>query len=156
MAGSLNTILASLVSPIISGSLILIGWKVLYGNAKRISSRSETQSLHQQACALLYDIEQLSEAFWLEGKYNESPSTFEMLIINKIKRLNKVIQRIKQRDIMVTFTQFHLRSACTLHSCSVASQDNLKKREHMDTTHHQINKIEQDLSDALLCKYPHS
>lgn len=156
MAVEVSSILVSLVSPIISGSLILIGWKVLYGNAKRISSRGETQALYQQACKLLYDIEELSESFWLEEKHNASPSTFEMLILNKIKRLNKVITRIKERDVNVIFSQFLLRKSCTLHSFSIGSQGFPEKRLHMDNTHFQINKIEQDLSDALLVKYPHS
>ncbi|PKF60643.1 hypothetical protein CW745_14020 [Psychromonas sp. psych-6C06] len=150
------TWLIALAPSIVSASLVLIGWKVLYGNAKRISSRSETHALYQQASTLLYDIEELSEGFWLKGNYNDSPSTFEMLALNKIKRLNQILSRLKQRDIPLDITAFVLRRVCTLHSYSIQKQSENEKRLHLESTHTQLNEIEQKISDSILKKYPHS
>ncbi|MDN2661817.1 hypothetical protein OW492_00330 [Psychromonas sp. 14N.309.X.WAT.B.A12] len=140
---------------LISAGLVLIGWKVLYGNAKRISSRSETHALYQQLCKLLYDIEELSEVFWIKGDYNHSPSTYEILVLNKIKRLNQLIIRIKQRDINPDISSFLLRKSCTLHSYSIKNQGDSTKRTHLETIHSELNNIEQKISDAILRKYPH-
>lgn len=85
--------------------LIIIGWKVIYANGKRLATRSETKSALDGAIELISQIEQLTTEYWLAGRrYRIDTEKFELLASAKMSMLDSQIKVISRRGIEVPDT----------------------------------------------------
>ena len=55
---------SDLIIPVFSTFVVLVGWRVLYSNAKKLASRNETHTQAQKLDDVLKDIDLLCSGFW--------------------------------------------------------------------------------------------
>ncbi|EFE98278.1 hypothetical protein [Serratia odorifera] len=122
--------------------LVFIGWRVVYGNAKRLATRSESKSLIDATSKLVNEISDLSIEYWLrksketsgaktksghiKGSSKATASNESMLyvmnIMAKISQASRYIEILKKRGLELD--DKHLAMICekaTL-DCETASR----------------------------------
>jgi len=138
---------------------IIIGWGVIYHNAKKLSSRTEAHAFANNIVAILKDIEILSEEFWFKSVYNSSPVSYEMLVISKIKIIRKKLNDFSDKRVKINNLDdliFKLRKACTSQSSTISTLTQAEKRSNMNQIINSISVLELSVSDAISKKYPHT
>ena len=83
--------IAPFLPTFVSLSMVIFGWGIIYRNAKKLSSRNEAHSFASNIMSTLKDIETLSEDFWFKSAYNDTPISYEMLVIAKIKIIQRMV-----------------------------------------------------------------
>lgn len=87
---------------LISICLVLIGWRVVYTNALKVTTRAETKSLVDDATKILGDIEDMSLDYWLVGKEDRLCSDeFSLLFNAKLMTLHNRLEIIKNRKVSI-------------------------------------------------------
>lgn len=80
--------------------LVLIGWRVVYQNAKRLATRSETKSFVDDLMKLISEMEKTAVDYWLAGrKERPEPRNYEMLMLARLALLNQKIELLQARCI---------------------------------------------------------
>jgi hypothetical protein len=88
--------------PYVTFALIIIGWNVIYRNAKRLATRNETKSLIDDAMKSLQILEDLTLNYWLSR--NESSmkaDEFQLLVAARLEAFNNQLQQIQRRNINI-------------------------------------------------------
>ncbi|MCD9506559.1 hypothetical protein [Photobacterium phosphoreum] len=82
---------------------VIIGWCVVYYNAKRLATRSETKSLIDGVISITSELEKLTIDYWLSGRKTRI-GTEEFLLISssKIESLGSRLKIIQRRGINIT------------------------------------------------------
>ncbi len=87
-------------SPMISIILVIIGWRVIYNNAKKLATRTETKSLIDEVIKLTNELEGITIDYWLSGRKNRIESDlFTLLTSAKIETLTARLTLLKRRQI---------------------------------------------------------
>lgn len=85
---------------LISFFTVLIGWWVVYQNAKRLATRSETKGFVDELMKATSEMEKVAVEYWLAGrKERAEPRNYEMLMLAKLKQFDQKISLLKQREI---------------------------------------------------------
>lgn len=149
--------LAPLIPTVISILFVLVGWKVVYNNAKKLASRSETYAIVNRLITLLNDVQKLSEEFWLKAEYKETPQNYDLLVLSKTKLISAKLDTLKGRGIDIYELQrlvFPLRKACTLNSYNIDKLSEDAKREQVDGILVSISNFEKQLDSKMTSLYP--
>lgn len=88
---------------ILSGpALVIIGWVVIYRNARKIATRSETKALIDDVISILNSIESLATDYWLAGRRNRMETEQFIVVFNaKLLTLNNRLDVLKERKIRI-------------------------------------------------------
>lgn len=82
--------------------LVLIGWWVVYQNAKRLATRSETKGYVDELLKLATEIEKSAVDFWLADASKRMASrNYEMLMLAKLSVLDHKISFLKVRQLEI-------------------------------------------------------
>lgn len=132
---------------VISIVLVIIGWLVIYKNARKIATRSENKSLIDDVIKILDDIETLSVAYWLSGRKNRIESEEFLLLFNaKLLTLNNRLGILKDRRVEISVVDLAKISECITFQCEdVDSFPNSVKRERVQTFLDTINASNEGL-----------
>jgi hypothetical protein len=86
--------------------LVLIGWRVVYGNAKKLATRSESKSLIDATSKLVNEISDLSIEYWLiECKKTSKPKIKSGYFKNRNKEKVSNESRLYVMNIMAKASQ---------------------------------------------------
>ncbi|MGC0976536.1 hypothetical protein WKH52_12380 [Pantoea agglomerans] len=116
---------------VISIVLVLIGWRVVYYNAKRLATRSETKSLIDNTISTLSSISDSAVNFWLsdaadEEKKDLSIQLYTLNISAKLKQASNFFQFLKHRGVEVEDSLLaEINDKCTL-DCEKVHQLDVK------------------------------
>ncbi|NRA79666.1 MAG: hypothetical protein HRU18_15775 [Pseudoalteromonas sp.] len=115
--------------------LVLLGWRIIYLNAKKFATRTESKSLLDTVIKLYDEIDQLAVDFWL-GDINEvEPNNYLMLVMSKFETLNNRISDLEKRKVLTNKTELiDYYSALTL-NCE------LIKSTHISVCTENVQKI---------------
>lgn len=90
-------------SGLVSISLVLIGWRVVYNNARRIATRSETKSFIDELMKLISESEKQAVDYWLAGRKDRTePRSYEMLMLAKVALISHKLELIGKRGLVTT------------------------------------------------------
>ena len=96
----ISWIFTSLVSIII----IIIGWCVLYNNAKKIATRAETKSILDRITEKIDETVVFSTDFWLLSNVNDiKPDHFELLFLNRMTQIFGCVTLLKSRGLDISY-----------------------------------------------------
>lgn len=88
---------------IVSASLVLIGWWVIYRNAKKLATRNETKSLIDSTISTIDTLESISLDYWLASRKERiDTDVYESKILAKIISLNNKLSLLNQRKLTVS------------------------------------------------------
>lgn len=155
----MDSLFSVAVSAVCSAIIALIGWTVLFRNAKKLSSRAETNAIVSSCIGIFKDINDLSEEFWLDKKYNKSPFKYDSTVGIKIKNVQNLFSVLASRNIELTDGSkaiIPIRQACTLKSHKVGSLTDSQKARELQNINNEIIKCEKEIYAAFECKYPPS
>ena len=117
----------SWIFSLVGNILVLMGWLVVYNNAKRIASRAETKSLIDNVSKLVNEISEGSIAYWLTagradgGVAASKESTLYLLkIMSKISQSAEYTEIIKKRGISISDRTFSEIISTTTLNCEKA------------------------------------
>jgi hypothetical protein len=80
--------------------LVFIGWKVVYRNAKRMATRSESKTAIDSLIKIVNETSDVSIAYWLSGgKTHQNVQHYTMVIMSKIGQSYEFIKVLKRRGI---------------------------------------------------------
>jgi hypothetical protein len=80
----------------------VIGWFIVYRNARRLATRSETKSFIDDLMKLVAEIEKVAVDFWLaESEKRTEHRHFQMLMLAKLELLDQKIKIIQERSIVI-------------------------------------------------------
>lgn len=128
--------------------LVLIGWRVVYGNAKKLATRSESKSLIDATSKLVNEISDLSMEYWLTKckdsskkktksgyfksnaklKASNESRLYVMNVMAKASQASRYIDILKNRGLIID--NMHLATICekaTL-DCEIASRFSVTSR----------------------------
>lgn len=87
---------------LIALSVTIIGWFIVYKNARRLATRSETKSFIDDLMKLVTEIEKAAVDFWLaEVDKRTEHRHHEMLMLAKLGLLNQKIELLQERSIVI-------------------------------------------------------
>lgn len=145
------------IAPAVMASLVLIGWGVIYNNAKKIASRNETYAVSNQILSILSDLQKLSESFWIKYEYSETPQFYELLILSKTKQISSKIKVLESRRVKVYDINrliFPIRKSCTFDIHSVTSKSVDDRREQIERILNATLAFEQALDKEMQLTFP--
>jgi hypothetical protein len=82
--------------------MVFVGWRVVYRNAKKIATRSESKAITDHLIKLINEIIDLSVTYWMEdeGKTNSS-LRYNLAVSAKTTQIDDFITILGKRDIIV-------------------------------------------------------
>ncbi|MGK3131158.1 hypothetical protein ACCW76_18360 [Pantoea sp. C8B4] len=92
----------TLILSILSPALVLLGWKVVFFNAKRIATRSETKSVVDSSVKLVNEIAELSVGYWVpKVQRDDDHRKFLLSVLAKSSQLQRYINILKNRGVIL-------------------------------------------------------
>ncbi|MFA0263182.1 hypothetical protein AB4497_12055 [Vibrio cyclitrophicus] len=83
--------------------IVMVGWYVIYRNACKIATRSESKALVDTALSQLESATKLALDYWLSGRrVRDDFSTYELTVMGSITRLAITIEVLEQRGLNLT------------------------------------------------------
>lgn len=145
----------SVVIPIVGLTLVIIGWRVIYKNAKKIATRAETKSLVDDIVKIFNELESLTVHFWLSGRQNRRDADeFILLISAKIQTLTSRIKFLKKRNIDTSCINLAaLHEYMTLNCEDVDRRTNEQNREQLQLFLEESNRNVNDLYSEYQKRY---
>lgn len=111
--------------------MVFVGWRVVYRNAKKIATRSESKAITDHLIKLINEIIDLSVTYWMKDECEHSGSLrYNLAVSAKTTQLDDFITILSKRDVNVereylaTFT-----TVATLDSEQKSSFDIQKRSE---------------------------
>lgn len=146
---------SQLVGPLINIVIIFIGWLVLYRNAKKIATRSETRGLLDKIIKKVRDLEDQGKVYWLSSPKVMTPEQSTIYTIrmqHDIQILEEYFELISKRNIRVDLSQelFKFRNATTF--CSEKVDRAIDVSRVLDISG-RANNICSELEEAYILKY---
>lgn len=132
----------------VSVLFVVVGWIVVYWNAKKLATRTETKSLLDKAIAQLESITVLATDFWLGTRKDRvDEDHFQLLFMAQISRLGLTINVLNERGLKISYDLLaELTSKSTL-QCELANSLD-KKTCHLRG--HEINEFSMRLTSHML------
>lgn len=152
----MENFLPILISVLCSALIAIVGWNVLFKNAKKLASRSETYSVVSSTMSLLYELLDISENFWLSEKYKNSPRFYDTIIAIKLRNIQNLLGILCQRDLELgntTSVVVKIRRSCTLQSNAIATLSDVNKIKQLQNINSIIIQLEDDIYRAYIGKH---
>lgn len=103
---------------LVSLVLVVIGWLVIYKNARKIATRGESKSLVDDVIKVLDQIESLSVTYWLAGRQKRIESEeFTLLFNAKLLTLNSRLEILKARNVDTSVVDLAQLAECITYQC---------------------------------------
>lgn len=87
------------------GSLltVFVGWKVVYKNAKKIASRSESKAISDHLIKLINETIDLAVNYWMDSnlKTNVDSLKFSLAVSAKVTQVDDFIEILSRRGIVI-------------------------------------------------------
>ena len=127
--------------------LVIIGWRVIYHNAKKLATRTESKSFIEDVTKILADIENLSVDYWLAGRRSRIETEQFILLINaKLITLKSRLDILKNRAINIDVVDLSkILEYSTLECEEVDSKSDSYKRERVQELLDEINTAHSNL-----------
>jgi len=128
--------------PVVSLLLIILGWKVIYNNAKKIATRNENKSLIDNVVSILNEMEILVTGYWLSTKKNRLGSEeYQVICSAKLLKLNSRLSFLYERGLNISDVDLAILSEhMTLNCERVNSRSNSNNREQAQLFLEEVNK----------------
>jgi len=133
---------------------IIIGWKVLYKNAKRIASRNEAYALLMKTQDEILNIEKLGYKFWTDSTNRSKCSSYVLAI--RIQSILTLLDLLEPRGFAVDpHDIYKLRNAITMDSETPdkLAEDTIRKK--LVNISHFSTQIQTALHKEFLNNYQH-
>jgi hypothetical protein len=128
--------------------IIILGWLVIFFNAKKIATRAETKSILDKGLIQLETLTFVATQFWLEKKSNRlEHEHFELILMGHISRLGLTIIILKNRGLDLTFELLTDLSNCSSLDCEKIDSIDMSE---LRVRGHQINEISMELTNYLV------
>lgn len=88
-----HTWILGLISPI----LVLIGWKVVYFNARKIATRSENKSITDSLLKVITEISESAISYWLPSSSAKDKQLYVLTISAKMSQVQHFFKILKRR-----------------------------------------------------------
>ncbi|WP_419244253.1 hypothetical protein ACN08P_17340 [Photobacterium leiognathi subsp. mandapamensis] len=86
---------------------VIIGWSIVYNNAKKLATRNETKALIDDTVKVINQLEDLTVTYWLAGRKSRiDTDEFILLTSAKIQTLSYKLKIVEQRDIDISCINF--------------------------------------------------
>ncbi|GKW34872.1 hypothetical protein PEC730217_36520 [Pectobacterium carotovorum subsp. carotovorum] len=136
--------------------LVFIGWQVVYFNAKKLATRSESKSAIDHLIKILNEISDFSCTYWLSGGKSTSDATFYLFsIMSKVTQSYEFVKILQRRGISISdeyLTNVSMGATLDCEAVSGFSPDELTAhaQEVMERCMSMISHIYQQFED----RYP--
>ncbi|QHQ15788.1 hypothetical protein GMW39_07810 [Pectobacterium parmentieri] len=112
--------------------LVFIGWQVVYFNAKKLATRSESKSAIDHLVKILNEISDFGCSYWLSGGKNNGDATFYSLsVMGKVTQSYEFIRILQRRGIDINNDYLsNVSRSATLDCEAVASLPNTELVAH--------------------------
>lgn len=116
--------------PVLNVGIVVVGWRILYSNARRIATRNETRSILNRVVNTLREIENSAKEFWLKQPDELTDSDVKiwaLKIQSEIQYLEEsiVLLKVRKLNIDVSTSVFQLRHFATF-SCEDKKKNNIE------------------------------
>jgi len=140
----------------ISIIFVIIGWQVLFKNAKRITSRSETYGLVTHTFKLVDDLLNEASIYWLTPQDNAKHLLHAKNFELKTQNLKKNLQLIASRGVELDFTLElrKARRAITLDAERVSDISDSIKTLKIEDMNHYLTTLKINIFKSFETKYP--
>ncbi|EGR0055493.1 hypothetical protein M2G96_07585 [Vibrio vulnificus] len=120
---------------------VIVGWKVIYRNAKKLATRTESKSFIEDTTKILSEIETLAVEYWLAGRKSRMETEQYVLIINaKLLTLNSRLNILESRAIDTSVVDLsQILEFTTLECENVDRIKDSQKRERVQSLLDEIN-----------------
>ncbi|OEE52713.1 hypothetical protein [Vibrio splendidus] len=127
--------------------LVIVGWRVIYHNAKKLATRTESKSFIEDTTKILSDIESLSVDYWLAGRKTRIETEQFVLLVNaKLITLNSRLEILAGRAINVEVVDLsNILQYSTLECEDVDRKSDLYRRERVQVLLDEINSAHANL-----------
>jgi len=147
--------LGQAIGPLINIFIVFIGWSVLYGNAQKIATRSETRGLLDRTIDKVRTLENEGKIYWLKSSKNltsEERSIYTIRMQHELQILEEHLQLIARRNIVINLSQdlFKFRNSTTF--CS-EKPERSNELDRVLSISSRANTICNRLEDVFISKY---
>nr|WP_319537241.1 hypothetical protein [uncultured Vibrio sp.] len=130
-------------------SLVIVGWFIIYRNAKRLATRAETKSILDSALSELASIESMAVEYWLAGRQKRIESDeFILLISSKLLTFHSRLQLLHGRKVNIQGVDLgDLSTLITIDCEEVDRMQPEAKRERVQEILDSANAVHNELYD---------
>jgi len=138
-----------IIPSIISTITIIIGWLVLFHNAKKLATRNETKSQLNESIEILNDATEYTLNYWLNyGALKNSSTLFSIQFMSKITKFQASLEVLETRGIDITGVNYaDFLNHCTLDCEKIEAMEDIIQRSLS------ISNDSQELYDNITKKY---
>lgn len=132
---------------LISIALVIIGWNIIYRNAKKLATRTETKAFLDDAMSVLSDIEDMTVQYWLSGRKCRIDSEQFILLTNaKLLKFVARLQLLNERNIDIKVVNLAQLSTLITEDCEdVDRRTTEENRERIQLFLELLNDIHEKL-----------
>lgn len=146
------------ISVICSAIIALIGWQVIFRNAKKLASRAESYSIISNINSRLNDIKEASDEFWLDTETKKTPLSYDTLVALKLREVQGLLKTLENRHISSQDgpkSVSQVRRACTLNSTKTNEiTDSEERAKILRGIYAIISVCENEVYNSFSNKYP--
>lgn len=114
--------------------LVIIGWRILYLNAKKLATRTESKAILDSITKIYEEIDKLVVDFWLGDLTGQDPESYLMIIMAKFETLNNRTNDLHSRNVDIDKSALNeyysaltlnceYRNSITQSECTVLAQN---------------------------------
>ncbi|MBE0456196.1 MAG: hypothetical protein ACTJIB_00480 [Pseudoalteromonas prydzensis] len=114
--------------------LVIIGWRILYLNAKKLATRTESKAILDSIIKIYEEIDKLVVDFWLGDLTEQDPESYLMIIMAKFETLNNRTNDLHSRNVDIDKSALNeyysaltlnceYRNSITQSECTVLAQN---------------------------------
>jgi hypothetical protein len=146
-----NPAIVALCTLMVSIGLVIVGWQVLYNNARRLASRNETYSFVSQVLSLLDELLKESIIYWSSSETELNGQLQSKKLASKTQRFKKKLGVLTTRGLQLDCNRElrGIRRAITLDAERPTTVSNLAKMEKIED----IDLFGAELTSKVLTAY---
>lgn len=147
--------LSQFIGPVINLMIVVVGWNILYKNAKKIASRSESRGLLDKVVEKIRSLENEGKTYWLKNAGladGEESKIYTIKMQHDIQVLEDYLYLVNKRNINIELSQelFKLRNSITYSSEKLPRTQDINRALDISIRASEIcNKLE----EAFFLKY---
>lgn len=123
---------------VVSIVLVIVTWNIVYTNAKRMATRSESKSAVDHVIKLVNDLSDLSLNFWLGNGTQKDPRIYSMIAMSKINQITHYLNILNSRDIQIELDNYisdiHISTTLDCELINGLSDRDLERKGHSSTS----------------------
>ena len=136
-----------------SSGMIVLGWKILYKNAKKIATRNETYALVLKAHDAIRQAQSMGHDFWC-GKVDDLSKAKSRILLHQVGIIGDIFDVLEVRGIKVNdVAMAQLRNAITLDAESPDRVDEEKAIKKIDAIAQYSSELQEALYKEFLDSY---